>query len=59
MFRGREEIRKQISELVAKFREKGALSPEKAMTSEELGLPPRFKRCNAEAFRQNRNFRGS
>jgi len=43
MFRGREEIRKRISELVAKFREKGALSPEKAMTSEELGLPPRFK----------------
>ena len=43
MFKGREEIRKQLSELIAKFREKGALSPEKAMTPEELGLPPRFK----------------
>jgi hypothetical protein len=43
MFRRREEIRKRISELIAKFREKGALSPEKAMTPEELGLPPRFK----------------
>ncbi len=42
MFR-REEIRKRISELVAKFREKSAISPEKAMTPEELGLPPRFK----------------
>ena len=43
MFRPREEIRKRISQLVAKFREKGALSPEKALTLEELGLPPRFK----------------
>jgi hypothetical protein len=43
MFRRRAEIRKQLSELIAKFREKGALSPEKAMTPEELGLPPRFK----------------
>jgi hypothetical protein len=43
MFRRREEIRKRFSELVAKFREKGALSPEKAMNPEELGLPPRFK----------------
>ena len=43
MFRRREEIHKRISEIVAKFREKGALSPEKAMAPEELGLPPRFK----------------
>ncbi len=43
MFRRREEIRKQLSELIAKFREKGALTQEKAMTPEELGLPPRFK----------------
>ena len=43
MLRRRAEIRKQLSELIAKFREKGALSPEKAMTPEELGLPPRFK----------------
>jgi hypothetical protein len=43
MFRRREEIRKQLSELIAKFREKGALTPEKALIPEELGLPPRFK----------------
>ena len=29
--------------LVARFREKGATSPEKAMTAQELGLPPRFE----------------
>jgi hypothetical protein len=43
MFRGREEIRKQLTELIAKFKEKGATSSEKAITVEELGLPPRFK----------------
>ena len=43
MFRNREEIRKQIAEIISKFKEKGATSPEKAMTAEELGLPPRFK----------------
>jgi hypothetical protein len=43
MFRRREEIRKQLTALIAKFKEKGATSPEKAMTAEELGLPPRFK----------------
>lgn len=43
MFRQREEIIKRLNEIVAKFREKGATSPEKAMTPEELGLPPRFE----------------
>jgi hypothetical protein len=43
MFRGREEIRKRITEIIAKFKDKGAISSEKAMTTEELGLPPRFK----------------
>jgi hypothetical protein len=43
VFRRREEIRKQIIAVIAKFKEKGATSPEKAMTAEELGLPPRFK----------------
>lgn len=43
MFRGREEIRERIVALVEKFKAKGAVSPEKAMTIEELGLPPRFK----------------
>lgn len=43
MFRRREEIRKQLTDLIAKFKEKGATSPEKAMTAQELGLPPRFQ----------------
>ncbi|MGA2682367.1 MAG: hypothetical protein ABSF44_11290 [Candidatus Bathyarchaeia archaeon] len=43
MFRQRQEVRRWLVELVAKFRSKGATSPEKAMTPEELGLGPRFK----------------
>ena len=43
MFRQREEIRKWLSEIVEKFRQKGAISPDKAMTAEELELPPRFE----------------
>lgn len=36
-FRGR------IEEMAERFREKGATAPEKAMTIQELGLPPRFE----------------
>ena len=43
MFRRRAEIRDQLLEIIEKFRQKGAISPEKAMTAEELGLPPRFE----------------
>jgi len=43
MFRRGEEIIRKAMELVEKFREKGALSPEKAMTIRELGLPDRFE----------------
>jgi hypothetical protein len=43
MFRQREAIRKQLTDLIAKFKEKGVTSPEKAMTAQELGLPPRFQ----------------
>jgi hypothetical protein len=43
MFRGREEIRKQLTDLIAKFKEKGATAQEKAMSPLELGLPPRFE----------------
>jgi Flp pilus assembly protein TadB len=32
-----------LREIIARFREKGATSPEKAMTAQELGLPPRFE----------------
>jgi hypothetical protein len=34
MFRRRREIREDLLELIEKFRKKGALSPEKAMTAE-------------------------
>jgi hypothetical protein len=34
---------RRLGEITAKFREKGATSPEKAMTAQELGLPPRFE----------------
>lgn len=43
MFRDREEIRRRLQVLIQAFRQKGAISPEKAMTAQELGLPPRFE----------------
>jgi hypothetical protein len=43
MFGRREEIRKWLSEIIEKFRQKGAVSPDKPMTAEELGLPPIFQ----------------
>ena len=43
MFRNREDIQRRIIEIVGKFKEKGATSPEKAMTAQELGLGPRFE----------------
>lgn len=43
MFRQRDEIRKRIYEVIQIFRQKGATSPEKAVTAQELSLPPRFK----------------
>jgi hypothetical protein len=32
----------RIQQIVERLRVKGAMTPEKAMTSQELGLPPRF-----------------
>jgi hypothetical protein len=43
MFRNREQVHRRLQELVERFRQKGATSPEKAMTLQELGLPPRFE----------------
>ena len=43
MFRRREEIREKLLEVIARFREKGAISAERAMTIEELALPARFQ----------------
>jgi hypothetical protein len=43
MFRSREQIQKWFYDIVEKFRQEGALSPDEAMTPEELGLPPTFE----------------
>jgi hypothetical protein len=43
MFRNPEEMRRRLNEIVEKFRQKGATSPERAMTIQELSLPPRFE----------------
>ena len=45
MFRQRDEIRKWLLEVIEKFRQKGATSPDKAMTADELGLPPGFEQA--------------
>ncbi len=42
MFRRQPNQRGRILQIVERFRAKEATTPEKAMTSEELGLPPRF-----------------
>lgn len=36
-------MRRRLQEIIERFRQKGATSPEKAMTIQELGLPPRFE----------------
>jgi len=36
-------MRRWLNEVIKRFRQKGATSPEKAMTIQELGLPPRFE----------------
>ena len=36
-------MRERLLELVQRFKEKGAVSPDRAMTGQELNLPPRFE----------------
>lgn len=45
MFNGQDQRRRRLQEIIQKFREKGATAPEKAMTIQELGLPPRFEQA--------------
>ncbi len=45
MFRDPQEMRRRFREIIEKFRQKGATTPEKALTIEELGLPPRFEQA--------------
>lgn len=33
----------RFAEVIKKFRDKGAVSADKAMSAQELGLPPRFE----------------
>jgi len=51
MFR-RRRVMERISEVIDKFRQKGALSPDKAMTPEELGFPPEFKQAKKKRLGQ-------
>jgi hypothetical protein len=39
----RQQARGRLQAVLQRFREKGATSPEKAMTVQELGLPPQFQ----------------
>src|SRR5208283_1189017 len=43
MFGNGEGMHRRLQGLIEKFRQKGATSPEKALTIQELGLPPRFE----------------
>ena len=43
MLENRERVRTWVRWIIQQFRNKGATSPDKAMTTEELGLPPRFE----------------
>ena len=43
MFGRLAELKEMVLKEVEKFRQKGAVTPEKAMSIEELGLSPRFK----------------
>ncbi|HEX7482646.1 MAG TPA: hypothetical protein VF350_04180 [Candidatus Bathyarchaeia archaeon] len=45
MFRNPQDMHRRLAEIVEKFRQKGAISQEKALTLEELGLPPRFEQA--------------
>ena len=43
MFQNPNERYRRLQGIIEKFRQKGATSPEKALTVQELGLPPRFE----------------
>lgn len=45
MFRNKEQMRQRLQQIVEKFRQKGAISPEKALTIQELELPPHFEQA--------------
>ncbi len=53
---GKNERAERFRRLVKTFQEKGAISPENAMTAEQLGLPPRFKEFMDEHSGRTRVF---
>jgi hypothetical protein len=52
MFGQSGDYRERLRVIIDKFRQKGATSPEKAMTIQELGLPPRFEEVMHRRLRQ-------
>jgi hypothetical protein len=48
-------MRRRLKEIIDKFRQKGAISPEKALTLEELSLPPAFRTSHASKTGSNRH----
>jgi hypothetical protein len=43
LFRDRQQARENVLWAIQRFREKNATSPDKAMSTQELGLPPAFE----------------
>ena len=43
MFRNKEQMRQRLQQIVEKFRQKGAISPEKALTIQELRAAAPFR----------------
>ena len=43
MFRDPQDMRRRLGEIIEKFRQKGATSPDRALSIQELELPPRFE----------------
>ena len=52
MLRGQPEVRRQLLVIIERFRQRGALSPDKALTAEELGLPSRFEEAMKRRLRR-------
>lgn len=54
--RGEDTVREKLMDIVKKFREKDATSPEKALTARELELPPWFERAMRQRLGRLRIF---
>jgi len=56
-----EGICRRLQQIVEMFRQKGATTPEKAITIKELGLPPRFNQAmhGRSKFKTNQPIQGA